>query len=330
MTGILAWSRPKLGAIACVFLHLGITCFLLLVDWNYSVLPWNLATAVVGAWLIWTGVEQHIHSHDESSGKANSFPMRLPSSGWERAIVVAMLLIPIGFYFGLVRHGLAHVLYSNNMPMGLINRSDRVELVDTWEELRLPFPNASKPYLDYFRLTGQAAETLHIQNPMSWLTRDRFFRHLGGGMIEEVSEQDFLADQADRPHVSMVDDPRKMFQLRVVGALMNRRSELDVVFAIEFDAKEFQPQHLELLSGVPNVEHILLGDCQVSDEDLKRIPVLSKLAGIRLCGTGITDQGLGYLANQPLLRLVEYEGSKISDQAHRAFIERQTDQEILD
>ena len=329
-TGVLAWFRPKLGAIACVLLHLGITGFLLLLGWNYSVLPWNLATATVGAWLLWTELGQRVQTDDEENGRAQTLRLPLPSSGWEKAVVIWMLLIPIGFYFGLVRHGFAHVLYSNNTPLCFINRSDRVEIIDIWKDLRVPFPSAEKAYLDYFRLTGQSQDTLHFRNRLAWLKRDQFFRHQGGRGVAKVTERDFLADQAQRPHVSVVEDPAEVFQLDVAGAKLKRRSQPGAVCVVQFVPSEFQPHHLELLANVPNVESVFLDDCNVSDADLKRIPVLRKLRGISLKGTPVTDQGLGHLAKQPVLRVVKHEGSAISDASYRSFIESMTGQKVLD
>ena len=325
-TGILAWLRPKLGAIACALLHLGIAGFLLLLQWNYSVLPWNLCTAIVGAWLLWTEAANRIQG--EKSIKAHS--LRLPDSGWEKAVVALMILIPVGFYFGLVRHGLAHVLYSDNTPLCLINRNDRVEIIDTWNDLQVPFPCAQKPYLDYFKLTGQNQDTLHIRNQLSWLKRDQFFRHLGGRGIRKISQRDLLADLAQRPHVSLVEDPTAIFQLKIAGAKFTRRSVTSAVFAVKFMPDQFQPQHLELLSAVPNVENVLLDDCQVTDTDLARIPVLNKFLRISLKRTPITDQGLSHLVKQPFLRTVDHEGSMISDEARRLLIESMTGQKIPD
>ena len=56
IVGLLAWWKPRWGAIACVMLHVGIAVYLspLFRSWNYSVLPWNLATAIVGFWILWT------------------------------------------------------------------------------------------------------------------------------------------------------------------------------------------------------------------------------------------------------------------------------------
>lgn len=44
--GVLALAKPKWVAVGCVLLHLGIVGLLIVNVQNYSVLPWNLATAI--------------------------------------------------------------------------------------------------------------------------------------------------------------------------------------------------------------------------------------------------------------------------------------------
>ena len=59
LVGLLAWFKPRWGAFGCVALHLGILVYLspLFCNWNYSVFPWNVATAVIGFWVLWFGKE---------------------------------------------------------------------------------------------------------------------------------------------------------------------------------------------------------------------------------------------------------------------------------
>ena len=334
-TGVLAWWRPRLGGIACALLHLGIACFLVLLGWNYSVLPWNLSTAIVGAWLIWKVAGRRIEAKAEISDQVGPCQASTQASfGFPRSvigntIVACMFLVPIGFYFGLVRHSLAHALYSDNLPICVINRSDRVEFIDSWEELGVPFPNALKPYRDYFKITGRPGDTMHIKNQMSWLKLDQFFRHHGEQDVGEISKRELLSEQGGRLHVCEVEDPRKMFELLRAGAKLHR-NEFGVVFAIQFYWDQFQSKQLELLSGAPNVQQLQFEGCPVSDEDLKRIPFLGKLYGVGLGETQVTDEGLKNLAKHPMLFIVEYEGSRITDSGHHEFIESQTGREIPD
>jgi len=136
--------------------------------------------------------------------------------------------------------------------------------------------------------------------------------------------KEFLADQEELFHFSVVDDPRNIFELELAGAKMKRRKELDVIYAIEFPPDKFETQQLGLLSGLPNVEQIQLGGCKITDQDLDLIPILRKLYGIGLDQTQITDEGLSYLAKHKLLQIVEHQGTAISEQGHRDFLKSQT------
>ena len=142
--------------------------------------------------------------------------------------------------------------------------------------------------------------------------RDRYYVHDGDRQLRKISEREFLAAQKEKFHFSTVDDPTKIFELELAGALMKRRKEPDVVYAIEFQPKYFESDHLRLLSGIPNVEQIQLGGCKLSDKELDLIPTLKKLYGIGLDRTQVTDESFRYLAKQELLQIVEYEGTAIS------------------
>ena len=50
--GLLAIAKPRLAAVACIPMHAGIVMFLFWIDWNYSVVPWNVCSAIVGCWLL--------------------------------------------------------------------------------------------------------------------------------------------------------------------------------------------------------------------------------------------------------------------------------------
>ena len=49
--GVLAILVPRLAAVGCVALHLGIAATLLALNWNFSVLYWNFATAIAGCYM---------------------------------------------------------------------------------------------------------------------------------------------------------------------------------------------------------------------------------------------------------------------------------------
>ncbi len=106
--GVLAMFRPRWAAIFCPLVHVGIAVFLspLFRNWNYSVIPWNLATAICGSWVMW-------------QSSRNFKP-----AGWEVFTLCLFLAMPAGFYVGFMDHGYAHVLYSGSLPRGRITEPD--------------------------------------------------------------------------------------------------------------------------------------------------------------------------------------------------------------
>ena len=344
-TGLVAWFRPKLGAIACVALHIGIACFLILVNWNFSVLPWNATTAMVGGWLFWTAgnsqsnpqgvVPQTLDDADQAdqrpTEKANGFlwfthaRVRLPQANWGKCVVMLMLVVPVGFYFGWVRHSLSHSLYSNNLPLGMISRTSGHEILDCWDELRVPFPNVDKTYQDYFRLTGETNDKLHVRAMMLGKS-SRYFVHHGNQKILEIDEGAFFDENMPGPHGVGIDNPRKVFELEVAGAKMLKREVGAMVYAVKFQPEYFSPEHLELLVGLPNLEQIQLGDCNLTDPDMKRLPVLRKLKGIGIGRTSVTDAGILVLKKQPMLNFVQFENSAVTDEGVQAVIGRADDE----
>ncbi len=323
--GLLAWRRPKLGAMGCLALHAGISCFLILVNWNYSVLPWNVTTAIVGGWLLWTANSPELKESDNvrrSAENSKHFlqPIRLPQSSWGKCLVALILIFPTGFYFGWVRHSLSHALYSNNLPLGMASQRSGIEYFDCWNELSVPFPNVHKTYRDYFRITGEAGDKLHI---LAMRTGDssQFFIHKGNQKIFEVSEQRFFNEDLPGPNGVGIDNPRKAFSLEVVGATLLKRDMEGMIYAVQYNHLYFKPEHLDLLSGLPNVEQLQLANCNLHDGDLDRLPVLIKLKGIGISGTKLTDAGISPLKKQPKLKSIEAKNTRVSGEGIEAVLQ---------
>lgn len=317
-TGLLAWIRPKFAAVLCVALHLGILGFLLPMNWNQSVIPWNLATAIVGSWLLWNACQPFrrnnsdpVENESADFGFSSLKRLALPKVLWERVVVILLLTIPIGFYFGLVRHCFAHSLYSNNLPLGMITRIDRMEFLESWDQLRMPFPNVQKAYRDYFKLTGKLNDKLHIRETKTWL-QSHYYLHTGNRNIREISAESFLDPIVVDPMGMGIDDPRVVFELTYINSVvMKRRNEKDMVYAVEFNADRFEPKLLRSLVGLPNLQQINLSGCNVSDEDLDLLSDSNRLLGIWLTDTQVTKEGLIKLKKFPNLRQVEYDGQTI-------------------
>lgn len=294
----LAWLKPKTAVYLCVAIHVGISLFLLLIRWNYSVIPWNLCSAVIGGWLLW-------------SASARGPRLKLPPLTVGKLAVVVMFLLPIAFYFGGIRHCFAHVLYSGNLPHGLITHQYLVEPMDTWDELRVPFPNVQRTYRDYFAATALPGDKLHVLEPRAGL-ESHFYVLTPERTLREIELDEFFGSQANHVMGVAHDDPRKLFRLELGGAKLLKRSEDEMIYAIKFEPKLFRPELLQFLDGLPNLEQIQLADCDVQDEDLKFVSGLKKLVGIGLNNTTISDRGLEHLQGLPLLGIVEHENSRIT------------------
>lgn len=321
---IVAWRRPKLAAPICFVMHLGIAVFLIAIRWNYSVLPWNFCTAGVGTWLLWT----------VSPPKS---PVNPPSTAWGRAGLTLLMLMPVAFYFGLLRHSLCHVLYSANFPDAVISGESRFQVCSAIEELRVPFPHHRKSFVDFFRLTASPGDKLHIKEYRRGLS-DGYFVINDQKRVKEISEIEFYkaADGWIRPIA--FDDRRALFQLNkyfhrtnkslaendsTMGRILKRDSE-SMVWAIQFNPATFDPALFDLLSGLPNLEQIQLSRCDVTDDDLKRISMLSRLKGIGLNETHVTDAGLEHLRHLPDIELIEHDKTSITEAAVRELVSPQT------
>ena len=313
--GLIAWRRPRIAAPICFISHLGIAGFLIFIDWNFSVLPWNFCTAFVGAWLLWT-----IDKADSS--------LRLPASKVSQAVVIALLIIPIGFYFGFVRHSLAHVLYSSNFPDAVITTADGARKCEGIKELRVPFPHEKMAFLDLFNLTGRPGQKLAIREYRGGLS-NRYFVMDKKNKAREISRDEFMESQNETLAGIPFDDRRKLFQLDKAFHVANaglakddpevakilKRESGQMAWAIQFGPTTFERQWLTLLDGLPNLEQIQLAGCDIADQDLKHLSKLIRLQGIGLSNTGITDAGLKYLEELPLLNYIDRDRTQITQDA---------------
>ena len=313
--GLLAWRRPRLAAPLCFISHIGIAGFLIVINWNFSVLPWNFCTAIVGAWLLWTISE---------AGSS----LRFPVSKISQAVVVALLIIPIGFYFGFVRHSLSHVLYSSNFPDAVITTADGARTCEAIKELRVPFPHEQTAFLDLFNLVGQPGQKLAIREYRRGM-KSRYFVMDQEKSVREITRDEFMQSQNETLPGIPFDDRRKLFQLDKAFHVANadlskgdpavakilKRESGQMAWAIQFNPTSFNKQWLTLLDGLPNLEQIQLGGCKISDQDLQNLSGLIRLQGIGLSDTEITDEGLKYLQDLPLLNFIERDQTQITEEA---------------
>ena len=295
VVGLLAWWKPKWGAIGCVLLHVGIVIWLLppLYNWNFSVIPWNLATAVVGFWILWTCDSQ--------------------STNWQRWTFCVFMIAPVGFYFGALDHGYSHVLYSGMIPRGLITRTDgSVEKITAWGELAIPFPNERRTIKQRFLKDSQEGDRLHIRDPRASLSDLHFIKRKT--TIEQIDRSEFFSEDLNSVTGFEFDSRQHIFLLSLAGAKMFKRSESTMIYVIEFDPERFDLKQLEYMRHVPNIEQIQLSDTSVTDEDMELIVEMPKLEVIALDGTAITDRGIGILSKSKTLKQILINGREIRPQ----------------
>ncbi|PQO41847.1 hypothetical protein C5Y96_00295 [Blastopirellula marina] len=293
--GLLAIFRPRWAAIPCVLMHGGIVAFLspLFYNHNFSVIPWNLATATIGCWVMWNA------------------PSNRPQFRWEWITAALLLVYPAGFYLGLVDHGIASVLYSNHLPEGMVTTHEGSKRIDGWGDLCVPFPNERRLLTLYFQRSSRPGDKLHLSEPRPWLGDRYYVLDSEGNLVEQTREQ-FVHGSNDELFGMEVESRRVRFLLARAGVKMLRREEQSTVYAVEIPPKRYRPELLEMLAGLPNLEQINLAGCEVTDEDLKRLPLLPKLVGIGLTDTPVTNAAIKTLLKQPQLQVIEYQQSNMT------------------
>ncbi|EKK00326.1 hypothetical protein RBSH_04342 [Rhodopirellula baltica SH28] len=316
--GVLAIFRPRWAAPACAAMHVGIALTIspLLVNWNESVLPWNLSVAVIGSWVLLTTKTWY------------------PTFGWERLVCAAGLIAPIGFYGGLLDHGFSGVLYSASIPQGLITTKTSTLPIEGWGELHVPFPKERRTIRIYFEQVAKPGDKLHLADPRPWLSdafyvldsrhrakeidRDTFFDGLPPGSFELLEVGESAGGQEQEPLAVSgvgVDSRRSLFELQKAEVRMVRREKGQPIFAVEFTPENFDPSLLDHVARLPNLMQIQLAGTGVKDSDLSRLSQLRLLTGIGLDRTAITDEGIAHLESLPFLQHIECEGTKVTAEA---------------
>jgi hypothetical protein len=293
LLGLLAIVRPRWAAIGCVLLHGSIGVFLLAIHWNVSVVPWNLCTAVVGCWIV-----------------LKAPPFRAQSY-LQWSVAAVLLITPAGFYFGLVDHAFAHVLYSDNVPYGLMTTDDGVKPFARWGSFRVPFPHTWRTFRLNFELSAKPGSKLHIADPRPWLS-DSYYLKQSDGEVVAIDRARFLSSSEGQLRGIENDDPRSIFALSQAGARMLKRTAEGMVYAVEIAPNHYHRDVLRFLHGLPNVEQLQLAGCSVTDDDLRLLIGCDNLQGIGLNETEVSETGLKYLAVLPRLNYMELEGTSTS------------------
>ncbi|MCE2726007.1 MAG: hypothetical protein LW698_04415 [Planctomycetaceae bacterium] len=181
------WIGPTLAAaVAGTELFLGLACFVprlrttaamvapafhlatfavlaFRLQWDAAVWPWNLALAAAGPGLLiaWQG-----------AGLGAEFALaRRPA----RRVAVALLLLPAGYWLGVVDAFLAHCVYADNRPKASVcTPFSRTDLEDVCRGLGVVLPPAHRLYAPFFRGIGRPGEWLEIEDPR-WIAHVRGF-----------------------------------------------------------------------------------------------------------------------------------------------------------
>jgi hypothetical protein len=290
--GLLAWFKPRWAAIGCPMIHVGIVIFLspLFLSWNYSVIPWNLATAVVGSWVLW-----------QSSVRSIDSDVTAKTPRW---LIAALMLILSLFYVGWFDHGYSHVLYSGNLPRGVITRLDgRPEKILTWDGLRCPFPKERRLLRQHFAAVANVGEKMHLADQRQFLD-DQYFVMTDDG-IQEISKSEFFRPADDGLIGIGWDSHRAAFLLADAGTKRLKRDEHAMIYAVAIPPHKYSPAIMPLLAKLPNLEQVQLSDTKVTDEDLIHLKSLLRLSGIGLYNTDITQRGFKMLEQMPSMKTIQ-------------------------
>ena len=304
--GLAAIIRPRLAAYLGAAMHLSIFFLLIYIDWNFSVLPWNLATAIVGAWML-LNVSQ---SDTESRHR------------WIEFVAAGVFFVaPVGFFWGMLDHGYANVLYSDFVPRALITSKESLREVSGWHPIHVPFPYERRTHRQFFESLAGEGDKLHIHDPRPAL-EDLYFV-MRDGQAVRISKEDFFSDVDDSVAGIAIDDRHARFWLRRRGTIKRRwyrdiertdrrRSDSLVSYAYQMNPETYSVETLKLLTGLPNLEQLQLSGCPVIDSDLAVLSGLTNLSGLGLSNTSVTDEGLRHLEKLPKIRILEVENTRVS------------------
>jgi hypothetical protein len=302
--GIIAFFKPRWTVIACPLLHFGIVIFLspLFRNWNFSVIPWNLATAIVGAWIFWEVAKE---TQTRKIAKAAAV------KAWEYGLLAVFLIVPAGFFVGMFDHGYAHVLYSAHIPRGIVTQlnGDHYE-INGWGELRVPFPNERRTLKQYFGAAAEFGEKLHIHDPRELLDDLYFVMTIDGPV--EVEPEVFYQSTNGGPIGVGIDTKRNVFLLTKANVRMLVRDTKSSIYAVAVPPTSYSPEVISLIAGLPNVEQIQLSKTAVTNEDLKQLLQLHRLEGIGLMETAVSEEGFELLRKIPSLKTIQSDSNAMA------------------
>jgi uncharacterized membrane protein YphA (DoxX/SURF4 family) len=281
--GVLAVMRPKWAALPNLLMHLGIFLTLspLIHNFNVSVWPWNLASGIVGAWVL---------------RRAEELPRPAAQHPAIRYAALAMLfLTPAGFYLDLVNPHLAFVLYSGQMPRGAHLRAGSLDRLEGWAGLNVSFPDSPRMFVACFRRTAQPGEKLFIGDPRLGIP-DRYFLMRERGQVEEVTRARFLRRESPEEVAGLeVADFNDVWLLHHAGFQVQANKQgLYVSAALENRA--LAPRQWQRLRALPNLHELKLNKVALSPAAVEAISKCEALERLELTQcTDVSDEVVAQL-----------------------------------
>ena len=169
--GVLAFRAQsrKLAAILGLMLHAAILFCLILRGTNPAIWSWQVPLALGGFVYMWRW--------NTSFRKSLSTENQLV-----RAVVIFVLVSPLGFYFGIMDAHPSYCLYSDNRVAGFIIHEDGSKTKIGVPALNTVIPPEPRLYKQYFQKVGHPGEMLILLDKRWWMQ----FR---GMDIQEISYQ---------------------------------------------------------------------------------------------------------------------------------------------
>ncbi len=154
--------RRTVSIAAVVFHSLVLAVLAFGFNWDRYVWPWNVALACAGPLVVanWRGI-----------GLGDVWPR---TSRLARGIAIALLVMPVGYWFGVVDAYLAQCVYADNTPRAFICSpfTKRQNLFTMCLEQGIVVPPAHRLFAACFRGIGQPGEWLEVEDPR-WIARLR-------------------------------------------------------------------------------------------------------------------------------------------------------------
>jgi len=174
--GALVPACRRVVAVGAVVFHVAVLFLLAFrLGWNREVWPWNLALAAAGPLLVapWQGAGLGVEW------------ARAPRLA--RGLAVALVVMPAGYWLGLVDAYLAHCVYADNTPQAYVcSPFARRNLGEQCRRHDVILPPAHRLFVPFFRGVGRPGEWLEIEDPR-WVAR------LRGNAFRKVRWDDIAA-----------------------------------------------------------------------------------------------------------------------------------------